>query len=214
MVTVLADSATAAAWTEATATVVGAIGAIGALWALLVSNRRVRISTERQLELARQALDDERVARREEIARINAERRDTQAAQARQINREIAAPAGGVRGSHLLIAAFEVLNESDKRIYNVTGELLHRRDPAGPLTPFTKVIVDLIDRIPTGQHETLVFTAAPESVAALLPAKQWEPELFEIDLLFTDANGLRWRRRGQEQPERLVPQGTDHTATG
>jgi hypothetical protein len=75
MLTVLADSADAAAWMEAFATVVAAVGTVGALLLVVRSNR-----------LAKQALNDERDVRQVEVGRLDAERRDAEAAQARLVS--------------------------------------------------------------------------------------------------------------------------------
>jgi hypothetical protein len=192
-------------------TLAAAVGTVGALFAVLAANRHARNATTEQLkaqreqfELARLALDDERRARQEEIARIDAERQDAEARQARLVSTQPFRTGSGVTGRGVREVVFTVHNDSAGPVHNVDGDL-YRRHPAGNPTQILGARAVPRERVAPGRSEQLVFVPADGPYL-----EGWDsasgangPE-FIAELIFTDDAGLRWRRRGIAQPTRVV----------
>ena len=91
------------------------------------------------------------------------------------------------------MVAFPVHNDSDRTVLEVTGTLYVRTEGAA----FQRVTYDpqLQQLRRLGPHETgkLVFDVLAHTHVG-----------YDVEVEFTDAAGLRWRRRGTDQPVRAV----------
>jgi hypothetical protein len=205
-------------WWMVGLTLAAAVGTVGALFAVLAANRHARNATTKQLtvqreelELTRLALDDERRARQEEIARIDAERQDAEARQARRVSTQPFRTGSGEIGRGVREVVFTVHDDSAGPIHNVGGEL-YRCHPAGNPTRILGAHAVPLERVAPGGFGQLVFvpTGGPYLEGWDSTCGVNGPE-FLADIVFTDEAGLRWRRRGTAQPTRvLLDPAQDH----
>lgn len=143
-------------------------------------------------EIRRRRLDDEQTAA--ERREIEAERRDAEAAQARLVTSSLGANPRG------RFAEISVDNASDAPILGVTPTIVIRPVDG---TPERRTPV----RMPNSQIAP--HSEAPVGVRLDDAGDLIADDLSNIDLEveYTDVHGRRWRRLGDEQPERVLDQG-------
>jgi hypothetical protein len=216
--TFLADPPTPADWLSAWSTFGTAVVSLLTLIAAIAA----AVIAYRGLTTTRRALDDERQARREEIARIDAEQKRLEAAReeaemapARLVTVGTGEPM--IREVYLLAGVvFVVANDSSEPIRDVTGRMwawLSGRPGEGAPTEYAGARTLGIPVVRAHQSQPLEFWPVPPARAITGlplvdgggPPVLLEPRpVFEVEVEFTDGHDRRWRRSGTTPPVRVA----------
>jgi hypothetical protein len=175
---------------------VGTLLAFGIVFVGLRRERRRRRQDEARWEGDRRRLEDER--------------RDLEATQARLVSADIAWQFDHSNG---YTAAVDVLNESDHSVRDVEAWLVPTTPPSGGWPeeqPGTSSLARAArsKRVPADDRLRLVL-APPHRFTppgdGIQQPHQWAISgAYEVRFQFTDTRGLRWQRNGHEQPERVI----------
>jgi hypothetical protein len=165
----------------------------------------------REVRLRR--IDDERTA--EDRRQLEAERRDTEANQARQVTTAV---GYGFNTKARWTASITLANESVASVTDVAVELVPARPPddmpemtgeAQRRLPICKTV----QRVVGNGGTAMVDISVPhcfEEPKGTDPDPSWEvARAYFVRVEFTDCHGRRWQRRGTQQPTRVLPREPD-----